>query len=157
MFTYLLDSRWVFPKIRVPQNGWFIRENPIIELMIRGYHYFWKHPDSNGPSNKSQPASTSPSAKAIKLPAASDGKWSRKRCLALFRRSTRENNDWQVIKKNKCLWLVLCFSQISIIIWPCLIIMIIFVYFSDAVEVLRCPNFSIIPTDKTEGLISSAW
>ena len=20
---------WVFPKIRVPQNGWFIRENPI--------------------------------------------------------------------------------------------------------------------------------
>ena len=22
-------SIWVFPKIRVPQNGWFIMENPI--------------------------------------------------------------------------------------------------------------------------------
>ena len=24
------DNRWVFPKILVPQNGWFIKENPII-------------------------------------------------------------------------------------------------------------------------------
>ena len=22
-------KRWVFPKIKVPQNGWFIMENPI--------------------------------------------------------------------------------------------------------------------------------
>jgi len=24
------ETIWVFPKIRVPQNGWFIMENPII-------------------------------------------------------------------------------------------------------------------------------
>ncbi len=35
---------WVFPKIGVPQNGWFIMENPIIKWMIWGYTYFWKHP-----------------------------------------------------------------------------------------------------------------
>ena len=29
---------WVFPKIGVPENGWFIVENPI------KYHYFWKYP-----------------------------------------------------------------------------------------------------------------
>ena len=37
---------WMFPKIRVPQNGWFMMENPI-NRMIWGYHwyhYFWKHP-----------------------------------------------------------------------------------------------------------------
>ena len=34
---------WVFPKIGVPQNGWFIMENPI-KWMILGYPYFWKHP-----------------------------------------------------------------------------------------------------------------
>ncbi len=33
----------VFPKIGVPQNGWFIMENPI-KWMIWGDHYFWKHP-----------------------------------------------------------------------------------------------------------------
>ena len=35
----------VNPKIGVftPQNGWFMRENPI-SLMIWGYPYFWKHP-----------------------------------------------------------------------------------------------------------------
>ena len=26
---YLHEYIWVFPKIRVPQNGWFIMENPI--------------------------------------------------------------------------------------------------------------------------------
>ncbi len=31
-----------FQKILVPQNGWFIMENPI-KMMIWGYHYFWKH------------------------------------------------------------------------------------------------------------------
>ena len=35
---------WVFPKIGVPQNGWFIMENPI-KWMI-WYPYFWKHPFS---------------------------------------------------------------------------------------------------------------
>ena len=34
---------WVFPKIRVPRNGWFITENPI-RMDDLGYHYFWKHP-----------------------------------------------------------------------------------------------------------------
>ena len=33
---------WVFPKIEVPQNGWFIMENSI-KWMIWGYHYFRKH------------------------------------------------------------------------------------------------------------------
>ena len=33
----------MFPKIVVPQNGWFIIENPIKHGMIWGYHYFWKH------------------------------------------------------------------------------------------------------------------
>ena len=35
-----------FPKIGVPQNGWFIVENSL-KLMIWGYHYFWKHPYLN--------------------------------------------------------------------------------------------------------------
>jgi len=34
---------WVFPKIGIPQNGWFIMENPI-KWMIRRYPYFRKHP-----------------------------------------------------------------------------------------------------------------
>ena len=39
--TYLYI--WVFPKIRVPQNGWFIMET-LLKWMIWGYHDFWKHP-----------------------------------------------------------------------------------------------------------------
>ena len=36
---------WVFPKIGVYQNGWFITENPMNKWMIWGAHpYFWKHP-----------------------------------------------------------------------------------------------------------------
>ena len=31
---------WVFPKMEVPQNGWFI----ILKWMIWGYLYSWKHP-----------------------------------------------------------------------------------------------------------------
>ena len=33
-----------FPKIGVPQNGWFIMENTIKIWMIWRYHYFRKHP-----------------------------------------------------------------------------------------------------------------
>ena len=40
------DNIWVFPKIGVPQNGWFIMENPLFKWMIWGYHYFRKHPYS---------------------------------------------------------------------------------------------------------------
>ena len=45
---YLTDlSKWVFPKIGVPQNGWFIMEHPILKWMIWGYHYFRKHPNGS--------------------------------------------------------------------------------------------------------------
>ena len=43
------DPIWVFPKIGVPQNGWFIMElkwKTLLRLMIWGYHYFRKHPYS---------------------------------------------------------------------------------------------------------------
>ena len=36
--------KWVFPKIGVPQNGWFVMENSL-KWMIWGYHYFRKHPN----------------------------------------------------------------------------------------------------------------
>ena len=37
-----LGMIWWFPKIVVPQNGWFIMENPIKMDDLR-YPYFWKH------------------------------------------------------------------------------------------------------------------
>ena len=36
----------VFPKIGVPQNGWFIMEIPIRMGWFGGYHYFRKHPST---------------------------------------------------------------------------------------------------------------
>ena len=35
---------WVFPKIVVPQNVWFIMENPIKMGWFGGYHHLRKHP-----------------------------------------------------------------------------------------------------------------
>ena len=35
---------WVFPKIMVSQNGWFIMEKPIKMDDLGIFPYFWKHP-----------------------------------------------------------------------------------------------------------------
>ena len=41
----LFSSIWVFPKIGVPQNGWFITENPIkMDDLGDTTPYFWIHP-----------------------------------------------------------------------------------------------------------------
>ena len=34
---------WMFPKMLVPQNGWFIMET-LLKVDDLGYPYFWKHP-----------------------------------------------------------------------------------------------------------------
>ena len=45
----LIKPKWVFPKIGVPENGWFIMENiwkTLSKRMIWGYPYFWKPPNA---------------------------------------------------------------------------------------------------------------
>ena len=44
VYIYILYI-YVFPKIVLPQNGWFTMENPMNKLIIWGviYPYFWKH------------------------------------------------------------------------------------------------------------------
>ena len=42
----------MFPKIVVPQSGWFMMENPINPWTIWGYHYFRKHPNRSSASKK---------------------------------------------------------------------------------------------------------
>ena len=42
-----LKGIWVFPKIGVPQNGWFITENPI-KMDDLGIPLFLETPMSNG-------------------------------------------------------------------------------------------------------------
>ena len=43
IYIYIYIYIRVIPKIGVPQNGWFIIENPV-KWMIWGYPYFRKHP-----------------------------------------------------------------------------------------------------------------
>ena len=76
--------------MRVPQNRWFIMENPIIKWMIWGYTYFRKPPivlpkiwqlsaeRKNDSSNGSHPRISGPSPNAC-------GLWSRSMCSVGFR------------------------------------------------------------------------
>ena len=43
-FSFSQGGIWMFPKIAIPQNGWFISRKTLLKWMIWGYHYFWKHP-----------------------------------------------------------------------------------------------------------------
>ena len=41
-----LIDKWVFPKIGVPRNGVVYNGNPLLKLMIWGYHHL-RNPPSN--------------------------------------------------------------------------------------------------------------
>ena len=61
----LISPIWVFPKIMVPQNGWFITENPINPWMIWGDHYFRKHPYKTLGPRRSHFTHAKPSRKSL--------------------------------------------------------------------------------------------
>ena len=67
-------QKWVFPKIVVPQNGWFIRENPTTKWVIWGYHQFRKPPYQ--PLNTGWLTfTTHPTAEAPALPTRAAASW----------------------------------------------------------------------------------
>ena len=45
---------WMFPKIGVPQNGWWKSWKTLLKWMIWGYPYFWKHPFNDPLANPCQ-------------------------------------------------------------------------------------------------------
>ena len=57
-------SIWMFLKIVVPQNGWFIMENPIKMDELGVFPYFWKHPYQ--PNTHEEPPKSSPKRQLIK-------------------------------------------------------------------------------------------
>ena len=46
---HLEEPKWMFPKIRVPQDGWFIMENPIILMDDLGVPSFLETPKYQNP------------------------------------------------------------------------------------------------------------
>ena len=86
---------WVFLKIGVPQNRWFILENSL-KWMIWGYHYFWKHPFELDP-----------------LPATSTLSW------VLRKRAQRHLRDEEDVWFGGCSVVVEWFLHYDLKIAPC--------------------------------------
>ena len=79
-------NRWAFPVICFGFKSCFShsikwRENVICPLTWNKTIWGWLPLLTMIPVRADSPATTSPSAKEIKFPAASEGKWSKKRCL----------------------------------------------------------------------------